>query len=146
MTGLARWGGTLKSNSGSLDMSKITTLPIYTMYSHNGDIVNLDLSAMAQSPGPANSGTPTAKVRLNGNYTDTFTVLNGNDITYNRYEALKEYVDAGMPVVVSKNLTTAYTLAKTNGYLQNSIDPEHVKALIKIMYSGTLIRRMWKIF
>ena len=77
LTGLARWGGTLKSNSGSLDMSKITTLPIYTMYSHNGDIVNLDLSAMAQSPGPANSGTPTAKVRLNGNYTDTFTVLNG---------------------------------------------------------------------
>ena len=55
LTGLARWGGTLKSNSGSLDMSKITTLPIYTMYSHNGDIVNLDLSAMAQSPGPANS-------------------------------------------------------------------------------------------
>lgn len=124
LTGLARWGGTLKSNSGSLDMSKITTLPIYTMYSHNGDIVNLDLSAMAQSPGPANSGTPTAKVRLNGNYTDTFTVLNGNDITYNRYEALKEYVDAGMPVVVSKNLTTAYTLAKTDGYLQNSIDPD----------------------
>lgn len=72
LTGLARWGGTLKSNSGSLDMSKITTLPIYTMYSHNGDIVNLDLSAMAQSPGPANSGTPTAKVRLNGNYTAVY--------------------------------------------------------------------------
>lgn len=124
LTGLARWGGTLKSNTGSLNLDKITTLPIYTMYSHNGDIVNLDLSAMAQSPGPANSGTPTAKVRLNGSYVDTFTVLNGNDITYNRYEALKEYAEAGMPVVVSKKLTDAYNLAVKDGYLQNSIDPD----------------------
>lgn len=124
LTGLAGWGGPLGNNQGNLNLDKITTLPIYTMYSHNGDMVNLDLSAMAQSPGPANSGTPTAKVRLNGNYVDTFALLNGNDITYDRYEALKEYIDKGMPIVLSKDVTDAYNFVKTNGYLQNSIDPD----------------------
>lgn len=122
LVGLAGWGGVLKSNG--IDISKVASLPIYTMYSHSGDMVNVDLCGMGQSGGIVKGGTPTAQVRLNGNYVNSFAVLNGNDITYNRYEALKEYVDAGMPVIVSKNLTTAYNLAKTDKYLQNSLDPD----------------------
>ncbi len=122
LSGLARYDNTI--GSFVTDVNKLAQLPIYTMFAHNGDLVNLDLSAMASSPGPANKGTATAQVRVNGKYEDTFTVLNGNDITYSRYTALKSYIDAGMPVVISKEVTEAFTLARTDGYLQNSIDPD----------------------
>ena len=129
LVGLAGWGNTLRANSGSLQLGKIAELPIYTMYSHNGDMVNLDLASMSSSPGPANGnhgGVATAKVKLNGSYVDTFALLNGNDISYSRYLALKDYIDKGMPIVISKQLTTAYNIASTstNPYLQNSIDPD----------------------
>lgn len=126
LTGLATWGTTIGDHSPNVNLARLNELPIYTMYSHTGDMVNLDLSAMAESPGPANSGTPTAKVKLNGSYVDTFAVLNGNDISYSRCEALMSYINKGMPIVISKDLTQAYTIAKTstNPYLQNSIDPD----------------------
>lgn len=101
-------------------LSSLTELPIYRMYSHNGDVVHL------AAPHNQNfSGSDlTGYVRKNGQNQTTFTYLNGNDITYNRYLELKNYIDKGMPVVISEKLTTAYNIAKTDGYLQNSIDPD----------------------
>ena len=120
-------------NSGSTISNKfvnypdyITQLPIYTMYTHSGEAATLDLSPMGESGGSVKGGTPLAKVSLNGQLQDTFTLLNGNDITYSRYEALDEYISKGMPVVISKELTNAYNIASSlkNPYLQNSIDPD----------------------
>lgn len=106
-------------------LSDIEKLPIYTMYAHSGELVAVSLDTMGDSGGPARDGTiPLAKVKVNGQYKDTIAPLNGNDITNARYTALKSYIEAGMPVVVSKELTNAFTVAETSGYLQNSIDPD----------------------
>lgn len=101
-------------------VDELTRLPIYCMYSHNGDLVTVSASANATFK----SGTLTSKVKKDGSEVQTATYLNGNDITYNRYLALKDYIDKGMPVVVSKTAYQAYDMAKNNGYLQNSIDPD----------------------
>lgn len=126
LTGLAGWDSTIGNHPGNVDLTKLSSLPIYTMYSHNGDMVTVDLASMAQSPGPANSGTPTAQVMVNGKAESTFALLNGNDITYNRYQALKEYIDSGMPVIVDEDLSQAFTVTEglENHYLQNTIDPD----------------------
>ena len=122
--GINNTGETAKLMSNYPDA--LAQMPIYTMYAHSGEAVPLDLSSVGDSGGTVKGGTPLAKVTLNGNYVDTFTMLNGNDITYSRYQALKEYIDKGMPVVVSKELTAAYNIASSleNHYLQNSIDPD----------------------
>ena len=101
-------------------VDELTKLPIYCMYSHNGDLVTVTSSANATFK----SDTLTAKVKKDGSEVQTATYLNGNDITYNRYLALKDYIDKGMPVVVSNTAYQAYKMAKDKGYLQNSIDPD----------------------
>lgn len=111
-------------------LDEIKKLPIYTMYTHSGELVSVSLDAMGDSGGPVRGGknysmgVPLAKVKVNGEYKDTIAPLNGNDITNSRYTALKSYIDAGMPVVVSKELTNAFNIAVTDGYLQNCIDPD----------------------
>ena len=110
------------SNAGPKNrtVDELAKLPIYCMYSHNGDLVTVTSSANATFK----SDTLTAKVKKDGSQVQTATYLNGNDITYNRYLALKDYIDKGMPVVVSGDASRAYNMAKSNGYLQNSIDPD----------------------
>lgn len=100
--------------------TELTKMPFYTMYTHNGDLVYVT-SARNQN---LSGGQMTAQASKNGNLQSTFTYLNGNDITYNRYLALKDYIDKGMPVVVSEKLTQAYQMVTANGYRQNSIDPD----------------------
>ena len=95
-------------------------LPIYTMYSHNGDLVNVSAARNATMEGQK----AVAQVIKDGNYQNTFTYLNGNDITYNRYCDLKDYIEKGMPVVVSKAASDAYRAVKDFGYSQNSLDPD----------------------
>lgn len=100
--------------------TELTKMPFYTMYTHNGDLVYVT-SARNQN---LSGEKMTAQASKNGNLQSTFTYLNGNDITYNRYLALKDYIDKGMPVVVSEKLTQAYQMVTANGYRQNSIDPD----------------------
>ncbi|QWT53222.1 DUF5057 domain-containing protein [Eubacterium sp. MSJ-33] len=99
----------------------LAKLPIYCMYSHNGDFVE---TGGAANHSVAEGNVLTSEVQKDGKIQSTFTYLNGNDITYNRYLALKDYIEKGMPVVVSGTAFRAYTMAKTKGYLQNSIDPD----------------------
>lgn len=99
---------------------ELLKLPIYTMYSHNTDLVPVCASDNQNFQG----SKLTAQVSKNGNLVNTFTPLNGNDITYNRYLSMKEYIDKGMPVVISSKLTAAYELARDDGYMQNSLDPD----------------------
>lgn len=114
----------------------ITKLPIYTTYSHNGEITNVKVSAIAgQSGGPTRAGisfaaavTPYGINAWGGD--NVFAVMNGNDITYNRAQELIKYIESGMPVIVSDDAAVAYEAlrdAKTNAgseYLQNSLDPD----------------------
>lgn len=52
------------------------------------------------------------------------TVMNGNDITYDRLQSLKQYIDAGMPIVFSSEVWTAYEDAAANKYANKYIDPD----------------------
>lgn len=111
----------LKQNFNQSQLSSaVLKMPIYCMYTHNGDLVNVTAARNQNLSG----GKLTAQVSKNGTLQNSFTYLNGNDITYNRYLALKDYIDKGMPVIISEKLTTAYNAAKDFGYLQNSIDPD----------------------
>lgn len=121
---LAGYGGVLKSNgitmAGTPD--KLAQLPIYTMYSHSGDFVS---TSVATYGGVVQGSVAASQVVLNGQRkSNSFAVLNGNDITYNKLQELLKYVNSGMPVMFSKDISAAYDVAKDKGYLQNSIDPD----------------------
>ncbi|MBO5386661.1 MAG: DUF5057 domain-containing protein, partial [Lachnospiraceae bacterium] len=130
----ASYGTTLASTTvGGVinNIDDVKKLPIYAMYSHTGEFVITAFGALAeQGNGYVLGDVPTAYVDLNGDGIKSategksFTVLNGNDITYSKLVELQEYVDAGMPVVFSSKATAAYRAAKEVGYLQNSIDPD----------------------
>ncbi|MDE5872344.1 MAG: DUF5057 domain-containing protein, partial [Lachnospiraceae bacterium] len=114
----------LEDISGRVDMTKIAKLPIYTIYSHNGDIAQLTLDQMGESGAASiRTGSHITGEQFN-NSSKTFVRLNGNDITYNGLESLKAYLNAGMPVVVSKELAEYYDVVETLGYNQNVIDPD----------------------
>ncbi|MBR1815747.1 MAG: DUF5057 domain-containing protein [Lachnospiraceae bacterium] len=118
LVGLAGWSGVLKDHTIK---TSIKELPIYTVYSHNGDIVY----AMAPNYDGVVKGKVAANsLTLNGKNVDSFAVLNGNDITYNELQDLKEYINSNMPVVISKDAAAAYQDAAEYGYYQNSIDPD----------------------
>ena len=106
------------------DITNVTKLPVYTMYTHNGPGIAVDLTALAYQGEGAMSGTPTAKVVVNGKAQNSFSLLNGNDITYNKLQQLQEYAEKGMPVVFSSRATLGYYAARDDKYNQNSIDPD----------------------
>ena len=114
-----QWGGGYNNNPKGFEEA-LARLPIYCMYSHNGDLVEVKGTANEN----LKSDNLTAKVRKDNQDQSTMTLLNGNDITYNRYLALKSYIESGMPVVVSKQLSQAFTIAKDKNYLQNTLDPD----------------------
>lgn len=112
----------MSSWSGDIDLSKITELPIYTMYSHAGDLIKVDLSHMAYK-----GDTPFLNqevVEYLGSNVSTFSTLSGYDLTYNNLQDLSAYVDAGMPIVISDDVYNAYNAVQDFGYKQNSMDPD----------------------
>ena len=123
---LANWG----YSYNSLSSASQNMLPIFTMYTHTGDMMKNELEV---EQGPVPSGTPINSAPGKKN-TETLVTLNGNDITYNGLKELTKFVDAGMPVVISKDVKLAYDIVKgkDNPYLQNSIDPDsYVYAFLK---------------
>ncbi len=117
-------------SNGSL-LNYQTQLPIYTMYTHAGDMVRINVSMTGASGGPVKGSKPLAAAEHDTSGGNTFGTLNGNDITYNGYLKLKAYVDAGMPLIVSDEVSAAVDIIRTQRdaseggeYLQNSIDPD----------------------
>ncbi len=117
--------------TGSVENLKY--LPTYRMYSHNGDVVNIDFKLVGTSgwkPKTGNKKNIVGNAVVNGTSMETFTMANGNDISYNNLVGLQEYVKAGMPVIVSDDVATVYDMIQTdvanggNAYLQNNIDPD----------------------
>lgn len=120
-----------KNYSGvtAANIEKIRYAPVYRMYSHNGDMTTLEAGL-----GGGGSGTPLLRSVNGTTYNTATTSLNGNDISSDNLENLKKYVDAGMPIIFSEDVTAAYHYmlnnkdgngnATGNRYLQNSIDPD----------------------
>ena len=115
--------------AGSMKDANLTdemfrSLPFYTMYTHNGDMVWVYTKQLGESGGDVKSGSPAGDVKINGSYKNSFSLLNGNDISYDRLVELEKYVSKGMPVIIENEAYTAYTEVKKAGYKQNSIDPD----------------------
>lgn len=118
-------------SSNGNNLAALNAAPIYAMYSHNGDIVNVNLGPAGEG-GLIRGGKAYASADYKFAVTDysgsvsSFATYNGNDITRSDLSALCEYVDAGMPLVINKDLYNAYkTMTNlSNRYLQNSIDPD----------------------
>ncbi len=80
----------------------------YEMFSHTGAV------------GPLKNGGY-------GNQFGDVAVMGGNDITRTNLASLKAYVDAGMPIIISDDVTDAYTALATmkdNVYKNTEIDPD----------------------
>lgn len=77
----------------------------FSMYAHTGEISGF----VGKMAGTSDYGT---------------TVMNGNDITYDRLVSLKNYIDSGMPIVFSSEVWTAYQDAVANKYANKYIDPD----------------------
>ncbi len=124
LANLLGWGGSIGFENGNVRVpaDKLKGLPIYTTYSHSGDFVRTTVVTYGSLVTGQKS---VARANINGTVRDnSFAVLNGNDITYNNLKALNDYVNAGMPIVFNTEATAAYNDAKTNGRLQNSLDPD----------------------
>ncbi len=128
LVGMLNW--TQPISSQVTDPNNLKKLPIYGTYSHTGDFVRTVIPSYGAHMVGTNSVAKYVNIDTDGNGTtdktisDTFAVLNGNDITYNNYVALEKYINAGMPVVISEAASVAFEDARTNGYLQNSMDPD----------------------
>lgn len=79
------------------------SLTRYSMYSHSGELFdNLQQG----------SGIDSKKIVYSGDEYK-YIQLNGNDITYDRYEQLKQYIDSGRPIIVGDELWDRYEEAKS---------------------------------
>lgn len=110
----------------ALANGNIKYLPIYAMYTHNGDMTAIEVSITGYSGSPVRGGKAYADV----NGQPSFATLNGNDVTYKQGQKLIQYVEAGMPVIISNDAAAGYQALvdaeanDNNPYLQNSIDPD----------------------
>lgn len=88
------------------NLSWVTHNTVFSMYTHTGEYTAIQGSHL----------------KTNNPY--TYTRMNGNDITYDRLTQLKAYIDAGMPIVFSNEVWTAYEGAKKDGYTNRYMDPD----------------------
>lgn len=79
---------------------------VFSMYCHTGELTVINGQ------------------RMTSNNPYKYTLMNGNDITYDRLTQLKEYIDAGMPIVFSNEIWNAYELAKSQGIKNRYMDPD----------------------
>lgn len=98
-------------------------VPTYNMYYHNGDLYTFYVGGV-NSSGGLRGGAIYGNVTLNGTTQDSFGVQTGNDLTQDKLDELIEYVNAGMPIVFSKDVSEAYDNAVVQQTEQHLIDPE----------------------
>lgn len=102
-------------------------LPVFDMYTHTSYPVLLQTD-MSYGDGVAQIGTKKIPYGAVGGKT-TYVQLNGNDLTVIKYNELKDYINAGMPIVFSNVVSEEYdNVAKQERLVQmlqyHSIDPD----------------------
>lgn len=92
----------------------------FEMFTHTGQMVPLLVGAtynttmnnkVSNTPGQK-TDYPYGQVFLNGTAQPTLVELNGNDITNIKYEELKDYVNAGMPIIIENAVASAFEKSK----------------------------------
>ncbi len=97
-------------------------LTSFDMYTHTGNISQLFTYPSNTS---TNAGDPFGKID-GANVTNV--VQNGNDITFDKLNELKAYIDAGMPIIFSNAVSKVYEAVKDKSRMQklaaHDIDPD----------------------
>ena len=128
VSGLMRYAGGVGNH---VTTENLKFLPIYTMYSHNGDMINVSVNHLGESGGAVGGGSPMAEVQIGGSYQSSFALLNGNDISYDRLLELNQYVDAGMPVIIEDDVSVAY-----EAMIGGASDPSVANTILKNIWSA----------
>lgn len=89
-----------------LESGWLQYLSAFSMYTHTGEMKDI-------VGGRVTSNNPYSR-----------TLMSGNDITYDRLMQLIAYIDAGMPIVFSNEIWSAYEDAKKDGYSNVYMDPD----------------------
>lgn len=101
----------------------------FDMYTHTGVMVDLyNNNNYGTSYGTYyTGGTADSNIASNvaygvyrqgGTTVETATMYNGNDITVTKYTELKNYIDAGMPILFSEQVSQAFTSIYNKGTLE----------------------------
>jgi len=92
----------------------------FDMYTHTGQMVTLQtagtynetmMNKVKNTPGQTISDAY-GSVYINGKKQATTVELNGNDINNIKYQELKDYMDAGMPIIIEKEVADAFKESK----------------------------------
>lgn len=99
----------------------------FTMFTHTG--IAAHLQSYGSYVGSGNAGPSYGTFGSSENeYPKTSTILNGNDITQTKLTELINYIDAGMPIIFSKDVTTAfekiYNVSRLEQLTSTDIDPD----------------------
>ena len=103
----------------------------FVMYTHTGSAYKLNTIGSYNSSGgddyiPANYETAVPYGQLGSE--NTSTVMNGNDLTYSKYQELIDYIDAGMPIIFSDDISKAfeniYNKSRLEKLAEHDIDPD----------------------
>ena len=109
-------------------------MPVFIMYTHTGSIA--ELSAVMPDGASVSASTMLATPVINGTtYASTaYTVQNGNDLTYTKYEELLNYINSGRPVIVSDELTSVYEK-------MNAVELSETQLLMGYWYDNGVLER-----
>ncbi|MGN0154496.1 MAG: DUF5057 domain-containing protein [Lachnospiraceae bacterium] len=110
----------------------------FDMYTHTGNLVELDTDGsvsdaiknkIKNTPGQTDE-YPYGQIFINGEAQITYVEQNGNDINKIKYDELKAYVNAGMPIIVESKVAQAFEDSKAlegnrlNQLSLKEIDPD----------------------
>ncbi len=103
-------------------------VPAYSMYYHNGDWYTFDAGPV-NSGGNLRGGALIGQVSLDdgASYKASFGLEGGNDLSYEKYQELKSYMAAGLPIVFSKAVSDAFDDTQVEGVNPadlHDIDPD----------------------
>ncbi len=119
------FGGNYTGISNYIAYNQSKFVSSFDMYTHTG--IATHLQGYNSNSGIGLSGNPYGTVANSQNLV-TDTLLNGNDITSIKLKELKDYIDAGMPIVfsdaVSKAFSNVYDKTRLEKLMAKDIDPD----------------------
>lgn len=121
----ADYGGNYTSVKEYIVYSQHKYIPMFNMYTHTG--IASHLQGYGSNSGSGMSGDPYGTIQ-NAQNIPTSVLLNGNDLTTIKLKELKDYIDAGMPIIFSEDVSQAfeqvYDKARFEKLGAKDIDPD----------------------
>lgn len=122
---ISDYGGNYTSVGDYVVYSQGKFVTAFDMYTHTGMATHLQ--SYGSNSGSGMSGDPYGTIQ-NSQGAPTSVLLNGNDLTTIKLKELKDYIDAGMPIIFSEDVSQAfeqvYDKARFEKLSAKDIDPD----------------------